>query len=334
MVTLKDIAQAVNRSVTTVSRALSGCSDVNAETASQIRETSKRMGYVPNVYAQRLQKQSTDTIGIVVPSTSRGHAEPFFSEFLAGIGEKATEYGYDLLVTYISEENQVATYRKLVEGRRVDGFIIYRTLRDDPRVNYLHGIGMPFATFGQVENISDYIYIDEDGEYAMGLIACHLAAKGHRRIACICPPSSVMYSHIRLRGLVKGLEEQGIKLAPDLVREGFFDQKDGYEQTMALLDLDNPPTAIVGFNDMIAFGIINAAKNRKLKIGRDLAVTGFDDNTMAPFYRPPLTTIRQPTYEIGGMLVQFLIDHIRANDPKARKPQVLLRPELIVREST
>jgi len=183
-----------------------------------------------------------------------------------------------------------------------------------------------------VENLHDYAYIDEDGEYAMELVARHLFERGHRRIGCICPPLTVMYAYTRLNGLVKGLNNLGLDLDPDLIREGYFDQKDGYEQAMVLLGHPNPPTAIVGFNDLIAFGVINAAKNRGLHIGSEFAVTGFDNGQMAALYRPPLTTISQPTYEIGGMLFQLLIQNL--GNVKAPKPQILLIPELIVREST
>ncbi len=332
MVTLKDIAERVNRSVTTVSRALAGCSDVNKNTAELIKSVADQMGYVPNTYAKRLQKQTTDTIGIVVHPASGGYAEPFFSEFLAGIGEKATEYGYDLLVTYSREHNQMDTYHQLVEGRRVDGFILYRTLRNDPRVNYLHSVGFPFALFGQVENIDDYSYIDEDGEYAMHLIVKHLVERGHTRIGCICPSLSLMHAYTRYEGLVKNIKEFGLQLDQSLIREGYFDQKDGYEQAMILLDRPDPPTAIVGFNDMIAFGVINAAKTRGLRVGKNFAVTGFDNSMMAAYYRPPLTTISQPIYSIGGQLLEMLIKNL--NDKTASHTHLLLRPELIIRDST
>ncbi len=332
MVTLKDISDRVNRSVTTVSRALSGCSDVSKTTAELIKSVADQMGYVPNTYAKRLQKQTTDTIGIVVHPASRGYAEPFFSEFLAGIGDKATEYGYDLLVSYAQEHNQMDIYHQLVEGRRVDGFILYRTLRNDPRVNYLQSVNFPFALFGQVENFEDYSYIDEDGEYAMQLIVKHLIERGHKRIGCICPSLSLMHAHTRYNGLVKNLLEFGLDLDPEMVREGYFDQGGGYEQAMVLLDHPNPPTAIVGFNDMIAFGAINAAKTRGLRVGKNFAVTGFDNSMMAPYYRPPLTTISQPIYNIGGQLFQILIKNIK--DKTISRTQLLLRPELIVRDSS
>jgi len=360
MVTLKDIAERVNRSVTTVSRALSGYSDVSPETVSVVRETAEEMGYVPNTLAQRLQKRSTDTIGIVLPVSSQGYAEPFFSEFLAGIGETASLFGYDLLVAYAHDSNEIAIYRKLVTGRRVDGFILSRTLRQDPRIEFLTSAGFPFCAFGRVEGAGDFPYIEEDGDYAMGLIAEHLVSRGHSRIACICPPQSIMFSHVRLESIKRHLMRLGITLAPDMVKIGCFTQKEGYDAAIQLLDNPRPPTAVIGFNDLIAFGAINAGKDRGLKIGKHLAVTGFDDIPMAAHYRPPLTTIRQPIRKIGGMVVELLLDYIRSENGDQAQPavnpdeiagqdsiprgwmetasrqnrQLLLRPELIVREST
>jgi len=348
MVTLKDIAQKVNRSVTTVSRALAGCQDVSKETIQMVRDAAREMAYVPNIIAQRLQKQSTDTIGVVAPVSSKGYAEPFFCEFLAGIGEQVASYGYDLLVAYAHDDNEMAIYHKLVNDRKVDGFILSRTLVDDPRAEYLYSIGFPFSAFGRIEGLQNYPYVEEDGEYAMELIAEHLFANGHTRIACICPPLNVLYSKVRLEGLQKGLGKRGIHLDPEMISIGGFDQKDGYEHAGLLLDHPNPPTAIVGFNDLIAFGAINAGKDRGLRIGSDLAITGFDDIPMASMYRPPLTTIHQPIKEIGKMVTSSLIDTIHEKYSKANLKmneiaapqtpnqgrQLLLRPNLIVRKST
>ncbi|MEA5032881.1 MAG: LacI family DNA-binding transcriptional regulator [Sphaerochaeta sp.] len=348
MVTLKDIAQKVDRSVTTVSRALAGCPDVSKETIRIVREAAQEMGYVPNSMAQRLQKQSSDTIGVVAPVSSKGYAEPFFCEFLAGIGEQAAQFGYDLLVAYAQEHNEMGIYRKLVSGRKVDGFILSRTLVDDPRAHYLHSIGFPFAAFGRIDGMQDYPYVEEDGEYAMELVAEHLVSRGHTRIACICPPQSVLYSKVRLEGLRRGLESRGIRLDPEMIGMGAFDQEDGYAHACTLLEHPHPPTAIVGFNDLIAFGAINAGKDRGLRIGSELAVTGFDDIPMAAMYRPPLTTVRQPIKEIGQMVTSSLIDTIQEKYSKTGRDglvaeshqdtvshrQLLLRPNLVVRNST
>jgi len=341
MVTLKDIGERVNRSVTTVSRALAGCSDVSPETIHLVKEAAKEMGYVPNTLAQRLQKKTADTIGIIVPYSSTGYAEPFFSELLAGIGKEASEQGLDLLVAYAKKESELSLYKKLVSGRRVDGFVISRTLCQDERIDYLVSLNFPFASFGMVENRQDFPFVEEDGEYAMTTIVNHLVQRGHTRIACICPPLSVMFSAVRLRGVRKRMTELGLSLPDEMIRIGSFDQKDGHEQAAYLLDLPNPPTAIIGFNDSIAFGAINAGKERALKIGEDLAVTGFDDIPMAEMYRPPLTTIHQPIAEIGSLVTKLLVKAIQEKNPKYKATgqglenmQVIMCPKLIIREST
>jgi LacI family transcriptional regulator len=335
MVTLKDLAQRVNRSVTTVSRALAGYSDVSPKTRELVAKAAEDMGYIPNTMAQRLQKSSTDTLGIILPGYGEGFSEPFFTEFLAGIGKMSSKYGYDLLVTYVHTRDELATYKKMIVSRRVDGFIIVRTLCIDERVKYLCDTGFPFAAFGRVDNGNCFPFVDEDGEYAMELIADHLAERNHTRIGVICPPQFIRSAKVRLTGLKKGLKKHGIKLDSDLIQIGSFDQKGGYEHAKLLLGLPNPPSAIVGFNDMVAMGAIHAAHDIGLEIGKDIAITGFDDIPMAEFCRPPLTTIRQPINQIGGMVTELLIQRIKtAGDTDIDVQQTILKPELIIRESS
>ncbi len=341
MVTLKDIGARVNKSVTTVSRALAGCSDVSPKTIRLVKEAAEEMGYVPNTLAQRLQKNVTDTIGIVVPYSAKGYADPFFSELLAGIGREASEQGLDLLVAYAKQENELSLYKKLIEGKRVDGFVISRTLCQDERIRYLSSIKFPFATFGMVESPEKFPFVEEDSEYAMARVVDHLAGRGHTRIACICPPLTVNFSSIRLQAVKKHMQRLGLSLPDELIAMGSFDQKDGYEQTQRLLDLPNPPTAIICFNDSIAFGAINAGKERGLTIGKDLAITGFDDVPMAELYRPPLTTVRQPIADIGSLVTKLLIKAIQERHPNYKAEaegienmQIILCPTLIIRESS
>ncbi len=360
MVTLKDISLRVNRSITTVSRALAGYSDVSDETIELVRNAAREMGYVPNTIARRLRNKSTETIGFVIPDSSGGYSEAFFNEFLAGVSKRASSFGYDLLVAVAHDkDDELSAYRKLIREGKVDGFILTRTYRNDPRVNFLSEASFPFALFGRVDETGSIPYIDEDGEYAMGLIVKHLLERGHTRIACIGQPQSIKFSHTRLKSVISHLEQAGFPIADDLVRMGYFTQKEGYDQTYELLRHPSPPSAIICFNDLLAFGAINAGKDAGLAIGKELAVTGFDDIPMAAHYRPPLTTIFQPIQSIGGMVVDLLLDNIRRIkgdtpferdecDRKGRieipanwkieaarhNHQLLLQPELIIRETT
>lgn len=360
MATLKDIAQRVNRSVTTVSRALAGYSDVSPETISQVRSAADEMGYVPNTMARRLRSRSTETIGFVVPDSSGGYSEAFFNEFLAGVSKRAADFGYDLLVAVAHDkEDEIAIYRKLISEGKVDGFVLTRTYRMDARAELLMKENFPFAMFGRVEKALSAPYVDEDGTYAMKLITEHLLSRGHSRIACIGQPESIMFSHLRLQSVKEHLATAGIDIPDAYIRMGYFSQKDGYEQAGELLRLPSPPSAIICFNDLLAFGAVNAGKDAGFRIGKDLAVTGFDDIPMSEHYRPPLTTISQPIQSIGGMVVDLLFDRIqelrgitvqehvsevtsrRIPIPESWKVeadhhhhQLLLKPELIIRGTT
>jgi LacI family transcriptional regulator len=332
-ITIKDIAKRVGLSVTTVSRALNDFDDVNVATKELIRQTAAEMGYVPNSLAQRFQKRKTDTIGLVLPTFGPRFSDPFFSEFLAGIGNKAANRGYDLLVSTRSPgDEELLAYRHMVQGNRVDGLVIVRTRKHDERIDYLRSVEFPFVAFGRTEGELDYPFIDEDGESGFRLVADHLVNLGHRRIACIASPPDLMFSQYRLEGLRSRLQELNTPLDPDLIRVGDLTQRSGYEQALELLDLPNPPTAIVAFNDLMALGTMSAAQKRGLVVGSDISITGFDNIPMADHSHPPLTTVDQPIYQIGSMVCEMLV-HLMKGE-LLEEEHILLKPELIVRQSS
>jgi LacI family transcriptional regulator len=333
VITLKDIARETGKSVTTVSRALNDYEDVSADTKALVLRVANELGYSPNTWAQRLQKQRTDTIGLIIPTFGPRFSDPFFSELLAGIGNRAAQFGYDLLVsTHAPGDEEVEAYCAAVQGRRVDGFILVRTRRKDARVECLQDANFPFVAFGRAEDNLDFPFVDEDGSYGMKLVTEHLTSLGHKRIACIAPPPELMFAHYRLKGFRDGLAEAGLPADDALVLVGDLTQRGGHEQACKLLDMPSPPTAIAACNDLMAFGAMSAAQEQGLVVAKDIAITGFDDIPMAEYSHPSLTTIHQPLYQIGGMVCEMLIRLIQgeALDEK----QILLKPELIVRQST
>lgn len=331
--TIKDVAKKANVSITTVSRALHGYDDVSPHTRKRIIKIAKDLGYTPNILAQRLQKQRADTIGLILPTFKPRFSDPFFSELLAGIGNKAAELGFDLLVsTRAPGEQEVKTYQNLIEGARVDGFIVVRTREFDPRITYLIEEGFSFAAFGRSKSNSNYAYVDEDGYYAMQLVAEHIVSLGHKRIGCITSNADLNFTRYRMNGLKDGLANHQISIDENIVRTGDLTQRSGYELGKELLQHPDPPTMIVAFNDLMAFGVMSAAQELGLVVGRDLSVTGFDDIPMAEFSHPSLTTISQPVYQIGGMLCDILIKMV--NKTLEKLPQIVLKPKLVIRKST
>ena len=333
-VTLKDLAAELGLSVTTVSRALAGYGDVAESTRSRVLDAAKKMGYFPDVTARRLQKGRTDTIGFVIPTSGPRFSDPFFSELLAGIGNEAARHNFDLLVSTRPPDTveEQAAYRRMAEGRLVDGLLVVRTRVQDWRIDYLSGIAFPFVSFGRSDLEADFPYVDEDGFHGFKLVIEHLIELGHQHIACISAPRDLMFSFSRAKGLAATLEQHGLSLPSEYCLVGNLTQQSGFEAMNELLDLPHPPTAVASCNDLMALGAISAAQRRGLVVGQDIAITGFDDIPLAEHSHPSLTTVRQPVYEIGRQICRMLIHMILGEELPTR--HVLLQPELIVRESS
>lgn len=331
--TLKTIAKVTGFSVTTVSRALGGFDDVNEATRQRIVAEAQRLGYEPNQQARALQQQRTSTIGLILPGGGMRFADPFLGEFIAGIGGAATDAGFDILVsTPNAAQTELAAYKRMVAGRRVDGLVLMRIRSTDPRVEYLTKTHLPFALFGRTTSPSDYLYIDVDGIAGQAALTHHLIEIGHQHIAYITPPRKLTFTTYRLQGFEIAMQQRGVVIEERYVVEGDLTETSGRHIAHHLLDLTPMPTAIMAGNDSMAIGIMKAIHERGLRVGRDVAVGGYDDIPAASHLHPSLTTIRQPIFEIGKQLTEMLLARIAGEEiaPSA----VLITPELFVRESS
>ncbi|MBN1218684.1 MAG: LacI family DNA-binding transcriptional regulator [Anaerolineae bacterium] len=332
-ITLKDIARRVGKSVTTVSRALAGYDDVSQITREEVRRVAQELGYEPNITARQLQKRRTDTLALILPTFDPRFSDPFFSEFLAGVGNEAAREGFDLLVsTHAPGNKEDEAYLKYIRSRRVDGFVIVRTRRQDARIATLLENNYPFAVFGRTENSNDFPLVDVDSEAGIGMVVNHLIELGHTRLAFIAAPPNLMLSHYRLKGFINTLALHGLPVDPDLIIEGDLTQRAGREAGKHLLEIANPPTAIVASNDLMALGATATAQELGLVVGQDISITGFDDIPLAEHAHPPLTTINQPIYDIGTIVCQMLTKVIRGE--ALPTPQIILQPSLVVRRSS
>ena len=332
-VRLKDLAAELGLSVTTVSRALAGYGDVSPQTRQRVRQAAETMGYVPDITAQRLQRQRTNVLGFIIPTFGPRFSDPFFSELLAGIGNEAGRQGYDLLTSTVAPgPKEMEVYRRYVFGRRVDGLLAVRTRRQDQRLAFLVNHNFPVVAFGRTELALDFPWIDVDGAHGLGLVVDHLVGLGHRHIAYVRAPEELMFDNERWRGFEMAMAHHEVPVAAELVKYGDLTQASGFRLGSELLDLAEPPTAVVCGNDLMALGVMAAAQNRDLKIGRDLSVVGFDDISPGEHAHPPLTTVRQPIYHIATTIADMLIKILK-NEP-LRERHTLITPQLVIREST
>lgn len=332
-VTLKMLAEETGYSITTVSRALAGYSDVSESTRHFIVETADRMGYQPNLLARQLQSLRTQTIGLILPAYGPHFADPFFSELLAGIGTEAASQSYDLLLsTQVAEPEELAAYRRMVGGSRVDGVLVFRTRRQDSRLVFLHEAGIPFVAFGRSETDFDFNYVDVDGTLALRLLTQHFIDRGHQHIGYISPPADLMFTQHRLQGYREMLAANELPFDPALVIEGDLTENGGLYGAQRLLARTPAPTAIIAANDLMAIGAMTAARQAGLRVGEHLAVGGYDNTPLAEHTNPPLTSISQPVYAIGQQICRLLIEQLQTERPEP--VQRLLEPELIVRASS
>ena len=331
-VTLKDIATRLGKSITTVSRALNGYEDVSLATRELVQQTAEEMGYHPNTFAQRLQKQHTDLLGVILPVLGSRSTDMFLSEFLSGVGTGAREFGYDLLVAlHYPGQEEMNSYRNMVQSQLVDGFVLTRTRLKDPRIQYLKKEGIPFVTYGRTSGTINFPYIDIDGEDALRQITEYLIMLGHRKIACIASSKFYNFTESRLTGYIKTMEKYNLPVPEEYITYGGLLQESGYHHGGQLLDLENRPTAIIAFNDMMAYGCLLAAQERELNVPEDLSVTGFDDLALSATSSPPLTTMVQPVFDIGEKLGAMLIDVIHKQNRFPRNQ--VMKSTLVVRNS-
>lgn len=330
---LKDIAQELGLSITTVSRALAGYPDVAEHTRRRVLEIARQRGYVPNITARQLQQQRTNVLGFIIPATGPRFSDPFFAELLTGISEEATRHGYDILTaTAAPGPDEQEVYRRQVLARRVDGMLLVRTRREDARLSFLAEMGFPAVAFGRTELPLAYPWIDVDGARGLRLAVDHLAQLGHRDIAYLRAPDYLMFDSVRWQGFLEGMAGNGLPVVEDWILHGDLTQRSGHELANRLLDQSHPPTAMLAGNDLMAIGALSAIQSRGLQVGRDISVVGFDDIPPAEHTHPSLTTVHQPIHRIAIMITKMLID-VLAHRPLERS-QVLINPHLIARRST
>lgn len=332
--TLRDVATAAGLSITQASRALNDHDDVAVATRERAVRAAQELGYAPNVAARRLKVPDTraHSIGLVLPSNTARFSDPFLGELLSWMADEAASSGFELsLKTLPAEEDPIASYERSIQQGRVDAFILLRTSLDDERVAYLLDRKFPFATFGRIPEASGFPSVDEVDD-SMQPAVDHLVELGHRHIACVAEPRGHSKAFYRLRSFRSAMRSHGLAVRRVDVVEAGFHERSGFSAAKQLLDRDDPPTAVVALNDLLALGVLSAGAERGIRIPGDLSVVGFDDIEAAALVSPPLTTLHQPIEEVGRLLVRQALAAV--DGPASFTEQLLIRPQLIIRGST
>jgi LacI family transcriptional regulator, repressor for deo operon, udp, cdd, tsx, nupC, and nupG len=325
--TIKDVARELGMSVATVSRALSRPELLRRETRERVMSVVERLGYRPNLLARGLRRGQTRAILLVVPNLS-----PFFLEIFAGAEEVARQSGFALLLGNSNRdpEKEKECFDQVANGQ-ADGIIL---LTGQVPSDYAQGKTPlpPIVTvLERLAHHSAVPVIRTDHRAGAEEATRHLIELGHRRIAHIAGSKAVPSTARRIEGYRDALAGAGLTAPAEMIFPGDFSMQSGAAGMERLLELHEPPTAVLCGNDEMAFGAIRMLHKVGLAVPDDLSIVGFDDQNMAEFYNPPLTTVHIPRHELGRRAARELIEQLEGRDVAH---EVVLPTRLVIRESS
>jgi LacI family transcriptional regulator len=332
MATLKEIAKATGYSIATVSRALNGYHDVSEETKKKINQTALDLGYSPNILARSLVMKQSKTLGFIVSDLKlESTKDNIMFETLCGVSDflATSDYEFVLLSTTTSKQRN-KTYKQICTERQLDGVIIQGLKIEDPYLQEavqdnipcvlidipVEGEGIGNVTSNQIESAKHAVK--------------YLYRMGHKHIAFVNGSENAHVSKIRKMGYLEALKDSNLEFNEDYIVSGDFTEERAKQSAITLL-LNHPEiTALFCASDVMALGVLQAARELKLKVPEQLSIIGFDNIILSKYVTPPLTTVGQFPYKMGIQAAQMLIDLIEG---KPREKTVEIQNELILRDS-
>lgn len=332
MPTIDEIARLAQVSPATVSKVLNNRPYVSTATRARVERVIAETGFVPSQRARGLSKRRSFILGLLIPYTSdQLFADPHLLEIMRGIEAEANAHDYNLLLSTARAHVDAATaFTRLLRSDVIDGAIVVETLDVQPFAEALAQQHAPWVVIGYPGSAAvASVHADDFG----GAVAAtaHLLALGHRRVGVISSSPRPYALEERLRGVRAALAGAGLQLDEAMLATGDFSIESGEAGAAALLERAASPTAIFALNDRMALGAVRAAWARGLAVPGDLSVVGFDDIALASLATPPLTTVRQPGYSLGGAAAAALFELL---DGAGVPPPATLPTELIVRGTT
>ena len=329
-ITIRDVAEAAGVSTATVSRALRGLPNVDADTRARVKQVALSMDYVISPSASRLARGRTGSIGVVTPQV----AGWYFSTVLSGIEGALQQGDMDLLLMSVGDEASSAPREPVAPrlNRRVDGVITIALVPEDVQLQSVLSLGLPTSLIGV--SIAGVAGVHIDDVAAARTATQHLINLGHRRIAVItgAPPGTLYTApHARYHGFIEAMGQAGLAVDPTLQARGYFTIAGGERAMAELLTQSDPPTAVFAMSDEMAFGAMRALRSHGLQPGREISIAGIDGHDMAELL--DLTTVAQPVRDLGRIAAESLLDQLRSGD-RSVLPSVQVPTEIILRGST
>lgn len=306
------LAQDLGLSVSTVSRALNGYTDVAEATRLRVMARANALGYKPHPGARGLKSGKSGAIGVVLPPSPEGgqFIDSMYSSLLGGTSSVLEPAGFSLMATASptgTPEQERGVYENFIRSGWFDAFVIVRTRLADPRVALMHEHNKPFVTYGRLASSDAHAWVDTDNEMAFYMAAQRQITFGHRRIALLNGPAEYTFAHLRQQGYLRALREAGLPAEPALMVHGHLSETGGFSMAQALLSLPQRPSALLCATDAMAVGAMAACRAAGWRVGSDVSVMGYGNSDAGCYSQPPLSTIEHRIFENGQHVGQVLL---------------------------
>ncbi len=329
MASIRDVAEKAGVSVSTVSHVINETRFVSEETRSRVVSAMEALNYQPNRLARSLRRKDkrTQTLGLLIPDSMN----PFFAEVLRGVEDASFEANYNVfLCNSDNRAEKELEYIEVLVGKQIDGIVLVSAGTTDS-LELLERRQITAVLVDRQLGETKHDSVMVENELGGQIATKYLINLGHQRIGCITGPSSLTPSAKRIQGHLKALEEANIPPHDEFFVLGDFRPQSGYTSMKVLLDLPTPPTGVFACNDMMAVGALRAIHERRMRVPDDISIIGFDDILLASYSIPPLTTVAQPSYEMGLIAAEILIERLK--EPSVAPRQEILSPSLVERET-
>lgn len=329
-VTIKEVAKEANVSTSTVSRVISDSSQISEKTKEKVREVITRLNYKPNAIARSLANKKTRIIGVVLPSEAQDlFFNPFFLKAMQGMSSYAKKKKYYITYAFSDNEKEEVNYIKdFITSNLIAGICLLRLRTDDKSIEYLKRADFPFVVIGRPENPESMLWVDNDNFKSTYNLMNTLIKKGHKDIAFLGAKEELTVTKDRLKGYKVACEMNGLTCADkNIIMKTEFNEDEGFNGALELFDKSNP-TAVLVQDDLLAFGLLKALKDKGIE---NVSVVAFNNTPLAEFQEPPLASVDINASELGYYAAKVLIEYLENNNVDDN--HYIVDSKLIERES-
>ncbi|MFF2589478.1 LacI family DNA-binding transcriptional regulator [Peribacillus butanolivorans] len=329
MATMKDIAKKANVALSTVSAVINQSAYVSPELTKRIKQVIEELNYKPNAVARSLKKKSTNTIGIIVTDI----LNPYYPAMIKGMDDIAIHNNFNVILCNTSNEHtRFLTYLELMVEKQVDGLLLANVSNSED-LKEVEKTGLKYVLVNRKPPSYDKNFVGINNQLTSELAVNHLAEQGYKRIAYFAGDPEVSTARERKAGYFIGMSQNGLEADPALIFDGDYSSESGYANVKKMLNkVKQLPEAICAASDLVAFGVIKGLKDSGIRVPEDIAVMGNDNNSFSENFIVPLSTVDHPTYEMGRLSTEFLLEMINEKN-ETRSRQITLIPSLVIRES-